>query len=257
MITLKTEEQLDIMRQAGRVVADTLRLLRERVRPGVDTFTLDEEAFAYVAKCGARPAFKGYRVPGVKRAFPGTLCISINDEVVHGIPDRRRRLEEGDIVSFDMGVEYRGYYGDAACTYGVGRVSATRRLLMENALESLHRAVSVVREGATVGDVGHAVESFIVPKGYGLVRSYAGHGIGRKLHEAPQVPNFGRPGSGITLKRGMTIAVEPMVMTGKEEVVTGEDGWTVLTADHSDAAHFEHTVLVCESGSEILTPWES
>jgi methionyl aminopeptidase len=134
MITLKTEEQLDIMRQAGRVVADTLRLLRERVRPGVDTFTLDEEAFAYVAKCGARPAFKGYRVPGVKRAFPGTLCISINDEVVHGIPDRRRRLEEGDIVSFDMGVEYRGYYGDAACTYGVGRVSATRRLLMENAL---------------------------------------------------------------------------------------------------------------------------
>jgi len=257
MITLKTEEQLDIMRQAGRVVADTLRLLRERVRPGVDTFTLDEEAFAYVAKCGARPAFKGYRVPGVKRAYPGTLSISINDEVVHGIPDRRRRLEEGDIVSFDMGVEYRGYYGDAACTYGVGRVSATRRLLMENALESLHRAVSVVREGATVGDVGHAVESFIVPKGYGLVRSYAGHGIGRKLHEAPQVPNFGRPGSGITLKRGMTIAVEPMVMTGKEEVVTGEDGWTVLTADHSDAAHFEHTVLVCESGSEILTPWES
>lgn len=257
MITLKTEEQLGFMRQAGRIVADTLRLLRERVKPGTDTLTLDEEAFAYVAKCGARPAFKGYRVPGVKRAFPGTLCISINDEVVHGIPDRRRRLEEGDIVSFDMGVEYRGYYGDAACTYGVGNVSTTRRLLMENTLESLHRAVSVVREGATVGDVGHAVESFLVPKGYGLVRNYAGHGIGRKLHEAPQVPNFGRPGSGITLKRGMTIAVEPMVMTGREEVVTGEDGWTVLTADHSDAAHFEHTVLVCESGSEILTPWES
>jgi methionyl aminopeptidase len=257
MITLKTEEQLNLMRQAGRIVADVLRMLRDRVKPGVDTYSLDEEAYAHVVKSGARSAFKGYRVPGIKRPFPGTLCISINEEVVHGIPDRRRRLEEGDIVSFDMGVEYKGYYGDAACTYGVGKVSDKRRTLMENALESLHRAVSVVHDGATVGDVGHAVESFLVPKGYGLVRSYAGHGIGRKLHEAPQVPNYGRPGSGITLKSGMTIAIEPMVMTGREDVVTGEDGWTVLTADRSDAAHFEHTVLVCSSGPEVLTPWES
>ncbi len=257
MITLKNEEQLDLMRRAGKIVADVLRFLRERVKPGVDTHFLDEAAYAYVVECGARPAFRGYRVPGIKRPFPGTLCISVNEEVVHGIPDRKRILEEGDIVSFDMGVEYRGYYGDAACTYGVGAVSAKRRDLLRDTLESLHRAVQVVREGATVGDIGHAVESFLVPKGYGLVRSYAGHGIGSKLHEAPQVPNFGKPGTGITLKRGMTIAIEPMVMTGKEQVVTGTDGWTVLTADHSDAAHFEHTVLVCENGPEILTPWES
>ncbi len=257
MITLKTEEQLVLMRRAGQIVADTLRLLRDKVKPGVDTYTLDELAYDTVVKRGARPAFKGYRVPGIRRAFPGTLCISVNDEVVHGIPDRNRRLEDGDIVSFDMGVEFGGYYGDAACTYGVGNVSDTRRKLMEHALESLHRAISVVRDGATVGDIGHAVESYILSKGYGLVRTYAGHGIGRKLHEAPQIPNFGRPGSGVTLKKGMTIAIEPMVMTGGEEVVTGKDGWTVLTADHSDAAHFEHTVLVCESGSEILTPWES
>jgi len=257
MITLKTEEQLKLMRHAGRIVADMLRLLRERVRPGVDTLSLDEEAYAHVEKCGAHPAFKGYRVPGIRRAFPGTLCISINQEVVHGIPDKRRFLEEGDIVSFDMGVEYKGYYGDAACTYGVGKVSEKRRLLMEDTLESLHRAVSVVREGATLGDIGHAVESFLIPKGYGLVRNYAGHGIGRKLHEAPQVPNFGKPGSGVMLKRGMTLAIEPMVMTGKEAVVSGEDEWTVVTADGSDAAHFEHTVLVCENGPEVLTPWES
>lgn len=257
MITLKTEDQLVLMRQAGKIVADVLRLLRDRVKPGVDTFSLDEEAFEYVARCNAKPAFKGYRVPGIKRAFPGTLCISINEEVVHGIPDRNRHLEEGDIVSFDMGVEYKGYYGDAACTYGVGSVSEKRRALMENTLESLHRALAVAREGSTLGDIGYAVESFLTPKGYGLVRDYAGHGIGRKLHEAPQVPNFGHPGSGITLKSGMTIAIEPMVMTGKETVVTGKDGWTVLTADRSDAAHFEHTILVCDNGSEVLTPWEN
>ena len=257
MITLKTEEQLKLMRHAGLIVADMLRMLRDRVKPGVDTFSLDEEAYAHVEKCGARPAFKGYRVPGIRRAFPGTLCISINQEVVHGIPDKKRFLEDGDIVSFDMGVEYKGYYGDAACTYGVGKVSEKRRLLMEDTLESLHRAVSVVREGATLGDIGYAVESFLTPKGYGLVRNYAGHGIGRKLHEAPQVPNYGKPGSGVMLKRGMTLAIEPMVMTGSETVVSGEDEWTVVTADGSDAAHFEHTVLVCEDGPEVLTPWES
>ncbi|NLH95615.1 MAG: type I methionyl aminopeptidase [Synergistaceae bacterium] len=257
MITLKTEDQLIRMRRAGQIVADTLRLLRDNLGPGVDTYTLDALAYEHVVRCGGRPAFKGYRVPGIRSAFPGTLCISVNDEVVHGIPDRTRRLEEGDIVSFDMGVEFGGYYGDAACTYGVGKISETRRKLMEHTLESLHRAVAVVRDGATVGDIGYAVESYVIPLGYGLVRNYAGHGIGRKLHEPPQVPNYGRPGSGVTLKKGMTIAIEPMVMTGGEEVVTGKDGWTVLTADHSDAAHFEHTVLVCESGSEILTPWES
>ncbi|HCP07241.1 MAG TPA: type I methionyl aminopeptidase, partial [Synergistaceae bacterium] len=228
----------------------------DNIRPGVDTLTLDMKAEKLIADSGARPAFKGYTVPGVPKPFPGTLCISINDEVVHGIPSEDRVLEEGDIVSIDVGVRIDGFYGDAAYTFPVGRISPEREALLKVTRECLERAISVAREGATLGDVGHAVESWAAPRGYGIVRNYAGHGIGRNLHEAPQIPNFGVPGRGITLKKGMSLAIEPMIMTGKEEVRTLKDRWTVVTADGSDAAHFEKTIVITGNDPEVITPWE-
>lgn len=256
MITFKSDRDLAKMRHAGQIVADILKLMRDMVRPGIDTLTLDEAAEALVLKEGAKPAFKGYKVSWVSVPFPGTLCVSINNEVVHGIPSRSRILEEGDIVSIDTGASIEGFFGDAACTYAVGKISDVRQRLLDVTLASLHKGMEAIKPGATIGDVGHAVESYVLPFGYGLVRDYAGHGIGRKPHEAPQVPNYGRPGSGVTLKKSMTFCVEPMVMTGGEAVETLADGWTVVTADGSDAAHFENSLLVTESGVEILTPWE-
>ncbi len=256
MISLKNEKDLQAMRRAGAVVADVLRLMRDLIRPGITTGELDRRADDLVVRAGGISAFKGYVMTGISRPFPGSICVSINEEVVHGIPGARV-LEEGDIVSVDAGVLLEGYYGDAACTYTVGKTSAERQRLLEVTLASLHAALAVVRPGRTLGDVGHAVESRVLQAGFGLVRTYAGHGIGKRLHEAPQVPNFGRPRAGITLKKGMTIAIEPMVMTGKEEVISKPDAWTVVTADGSDAAHFEHTVAVLDDGVEVLTPWEA
>lgn len=256
MITFKSDRDLEKMRYAGRIVADILRLMRDMVRPGVDTYTLDQAAEALVLKENARPAFKGYKVPWVSVPFPGTICASVNDEIVHGIPSRERVLQDGDIISIDTGVSYNGFFGDAACTFAVGKISEDRQRLLDITLESLHRGVNAVKAGATLGDIGHAIESIVIPSGFGLVRDYAGHGIGRRLHEAPQVPNYGTAGSGITLKAGMTFCIEPMVMSGSEEVKNLSDNWTVVTADGSDAAHFEHSILVTPDGAEILTPWE-
>ncbi len=256
MVSIKNEKDIECLRKAGKVVVDALNLVRDNIRPGVDTLTLDMKAEKLIADSGARPAFKGYTVPGVPKPFPGTLCISINDEVVHGIPSEDRVLEEGDIVSIDVGVRIDGFYGDAAYTFPVGRISPEREALLKVTRECLERAISVAREGATLGDVGHAVESWATPRGYGIVRNYAGHGIGRNLHEAPQIPNFGVPGRGITLKKGMSLAIEPMIMTGKEEVRTLKDRWTVVTADGSDAAHFEKTIVITGNDPEVITPWE-
>lgn len=256
MITFKSDRDLEKMRHAGRIVADILRLMRDMVRPGVDTYTLDQAAEALVLKENARPAFKGYKVPWVSVPFPGTICASVNDEIVHGIPSRERVLQDGDIISIDTGVSYNGFFGDAACTFAVGKISEDRQRLLDITLKSLHRGVNAVKAGATLGDIGHAIESIVIPSGFGLVRDYAGHGIGRRLHEAPQVPNYGTAGSGITLKAGMTFCIEPMVMSGSEEVKNLSDNWTVVTADGSDAAHFEHSILVTPDGAEILTPWE-
>lgn len=256
MITFKSDRDLEKMRHAGRIVADILRLMKDMVRPGVDTYTLDQAAEALVLKENARPAFKGYKVPWVSVPFPGTICASVNDEIVHGIPSRERVLQDGDIISIDTGVSYNGFFGDAACTFAVGKISEDRQRLLDITLESLHRGVNAVKAGATLGDIGHAIESIVIPSGFGLVRDYAGHGIGRRLHEAPQVPNYGTAGSGITLKAGMTFCIEPMVMSGSEEVKNLSDNWTVVTADGSDAAHFEHSILVTPDGAEILTPWE-
>ena len=256
MITFKSDRDIAKMRVAGQVVADILHLMRDMVRPGIDTLTLDEAAENLVKKAGGKPAFKGYKVPWAPVPFPGTICASINDEIVHGIPSRTRILQEGDIISIDTGASVDGYFGDACCTFAVGKISDERQRLLDVTLDSLHKGVAAVKPGATLGDIGHAVESVAVPAGFGLVRDYAGHGIGRRMHEAPQVPNFGKPGSGLTVRPRMTFCVEPMVMAGAEDVKTLPDGWTVVTKDGSGAAHFEFSLLVTEDGVEILTPWE-
>ena len=256
MISIKSKADVEKMRRAGVIVADILRKMRELVRPGIDTLALDTAAEQLVLKGKGKAAFKGYRVPGNPIPFPGTICVSINDEVVHGIPRANRFLDEGDIISVDVGVALDGFYADAACTYAVGTVSEARQKLLDVTLESLHQGISVIKPKKTVGDIGQSIEAYVLSHGCGLVRDYAGHGIGRKLHEAPQIPNYGHAGSGVTLKPYMTFCVEPMVMAGKEAVKTLSDGWAVVTEDGSDAAHFEHTILVTEDGAEILTPWE-
>ncbi|MDR1621300.1 MAG: type I methionyl aminopeptidase [Synergistaceae bacterium] len=257
MIHLKTKEELVLMRNAGKVVADILDALRETVRPGVSTGELDRVAERYIAGCGGTASFKGYRPSHASHPFPGTICASVNQEVVHGIPSDARILEEGDIVSVDVGVYLKGYHGDAACTYPVGAVNSLRKKLLDVTEKSLGLAISAAVKGNTVGNIGYAVESYVLSQGFGIVRDYTGHGVGRKLHEAPQVPNFGKPGRGVTLQHGMTLAIEPMVMTGKEEIKLGSDEWVVVTADASDAAHFERSIVITDEEPEILTPWVS
>lgn len=256
MITLKKADEIDKMKRAGRIVADVLKLMRDLVKPGIDTLSLDKAADDLLERESARAAFKGYKVPGIATPFPAAVCVSINEEVVHGIPSKERILNEGDIVSIDFGAVIEGFYGDAACTYPVGDISEQRASLLDSTHRALHVGIEQARAGRTIGDIGSAIEKWVLGKGYGLVRDYAGHGIGRKMHEAPQVPNHGRAGSGVTLKEGMTFCIEPMVMAGAEPVKSLRDGWTVVTADGSDAAHFEHTILVTSDGVEILTPWE-
>jgi methionyl aminopeptidase len=256
MIHLKGPDEIRSMRRAGRIVADVLVAMGEKVRPGIDTESLDRIAESIIERAGALPSFRGYRAFGIKDPFPSSICVSINEEVVHGIPDPKRFLQEGDIVSVDVGAQIEGYCGDAACTYPVGAISPERSRLLEQTRASLHRGIEAIRPGATLGDVGHAVESWVKQFDYGVIRDYAGHGIGRHMHETPQVPNYGRPGEGIVLKSRMTFCVEPMITNGGEDVKSLPNGWTVVTRDRSDAAHFEHSLLVTDEGAEILTPWE-
>jgi methionyl aminopeptidase len=256
MITLKKPAEADKMRKAGQVVADIHKAIRDAIKPGVDTMTLDNVADRVLQKESAIASFKGYRTAGARTPFPGNICVSINEEVVHGIPSSERFLSEGDIVSIDVGAQVGGYHGDAASTYPVGSVSPEREELLFVTRKALYIGIEQVLPGHTIGDVGYAIEQWVLGKGCGLVRDYAGHGIGRKLHEAPQVPNHGRAGSGLTIKPGLTFCIEPMVMSGLEPVESTDNGWTVVTCDRSDAAHFEHTLLVTEDGAEILTPWE-
>jgi methionyl aminopeptidase len=256
MITFKKPDEVAKMRRAGRVVADIHHAMRERIRAGVDTLSLSEEADRILERSSAGASFKGQRTHGAKMPFPSAICVSINEEVVHGIPSRGRILREGDIVSIDAGAIIEGYHGDAACTYAVGEISPKRAELMRVTLEALRIGIKEAAAGRTIGDIGHAIEAWVLGNGHGLVREYSGHGIGRKLHEAPQVPNYGAPRSGVTIKPGMTFCVEPMVMNGGERIESAENGWTIVTSDKSDAAHFEHTLLITDAGAEILTPWE-
>jgi len=245
-VYLRGKEEIDAIREAARLVARTLTMLGREIRPGVSTQRLDELAEAFIRDHGARPAFKGYR------GFPASICPSINDEVVHGIPGGRT-LAEGDIVGMDVGVEKDGYYGDAACTFPVGKVGADVERLLQVTREALMRGVAQAKAGNRVGDISHAIQSHVEAHGFSVVRSLVGHGIGRNMHEEPQVPNYGSPDRGPRLMAGQVLAIEPMVNVGAPDVVTRPDGWTVVTKDGSLSAHFEHTVAVGVEGPEILS----
>jgi len=246
MVILKSPDEIEKMRASNRIVADILRELKRLVKPGVRTIDLDRYAEEQARKRGARPAFKGYR------GYAHSLCTSVNSVVVHGIPSERV-LEEGDILSLDFGIYYQGYYGDAALTVPVGRVSETAQRLMRVTEESLYRGIEQARAGNRLGDISAAVQDWIEAAGFSVVRDYVGHGIGRSLHEDPQIPNYGVRGKGVELKPGMVFAIEPMVNEGTYEVKVLGDGWTVQTADGKLSAHFEHSVVITENGPVILS----
>ena len=247
MIERKSPQEIARMREAGQVLVAAMWLCREMAKPGVSTLEIDQEVEALIRKAGARPAFKGYR------GFPATICASINDEVVHGIPAAHRRLKEGDIVGLDLGAIVEGYYADAAITLPVGEVTPDVQRLLDVTRESLERAIVESRSGNRLGDVSAAVQRHVEAAGFGVVRAFVGHGIGRELHEDPQIPNFGEPGTGPVLKPGMVLAIEPMVTMGHWGVRVLADRWTAVTEDGSLTAHFEHTVAITESGPDVLT----
>jgi methionyl aminopeptidase len=247
-VVLKSSQEIEKMRRAGRVVREVLELVRSKVKPGVTTMDLEKVAVDRLAELGVKAAFKGYG------GYPCVLCASVNSEVVHGIPSAKRVLKEGDIVSLDFGVFVDGYCGDAAITVPVGeKIDPEAARLMAVTEASLQAGIAAVRPGATLGDVGAAVQGVVEAGGFSVVRDFVGHGIGVHMHEDPQVPNFGRAGQGMKLRAGMVIAIEPMVNAGKPDVMVLEDGWTAVAADGSMSAHFEHTVAVTANGSRILT----
>ncbi len=251
MILLKSREEVEHMRAANAIVAEILAELRARVAPGVSTAELDALAEELTTKRGAVPAFKGYTVGG--RVFPASVCISINDEVVHGIPSTRRVLQAGDIVGLDFGVCYRGYFGDSAMTVPVGRVSPEAERLMEVTRAALNAGIEAARAGGHVADISAAVQDTAEEAGYSLVREFVGHGIGRSLHEDPQVPNYRTGARGVRLQEGLVLAIEPMVNAGRPDVFVKEDGWTAATRDGRLSAHFEHSVAVTANGPYILS----
>lgn len=253
MVVLKSDEELVLMRQAGRIVAQVLVLLRERVKPGVTTLELDTLAEEEIRRQGAIPSFQGYpnNIPGGK-PFPASICASINEELVHGIPGSRR-LREGDIVSIDCGAIYQGYHGDAAITVPVGRIAPEVQALLDTTEESLYRGIAQARIGNRVGDIASAIQKHVEARGYSVVREYTSHCIGRKMHEGFSFPNLGKPGRGMKLQRGMTIALEPMVNAGDWRTRLLPDGWTVVSRDGALTAHFEHTIAIVNGAAKILT----
>jgi methionyl aminopeptidase len=251
MISLKSPHEIEVMRAANLIVAEVLAELREHVRPGVTTAELDRVAEEFTRRRGAVPAFKGYEVNG--RVFPRSVCVSINEEVVHGIPSEKRVLQEGDIVSMDFGVCYQGLYGDAAITVAVGEADPASQRLMQATREALWAGIEQVRVGRRLGDVSAAIQERVERDGFSVVREFVGHGIGRHLHEEPQVPNFGEPDRGVRLRAGMVLAIEPMVNAGGPAVIIKPDGWTAVTKDGSRSAHFEHSIAVTEQGPYVLS----
>jgi methionyl aminopeptidase len=247
MIELKSPREIGLMRRAGHILAEVVERLRTSVKPGMSTLEIDEDVEEFIRSQGATSAFKGYR------GFPATVCISINEEVVHGIPSAHRRIKEGDIVGLDLGCIVGGYYADCAFTLPVGDVPRNVQKLLDVTRESLDRAIDECRPGRRLSDVSHAVQKHVEAGGFAVVRAFVGHGIGRALHEDPQVPNFGDPGRGPQLRPGMVLAIEPMVTMGSWEVRILDDGWTAVTRDGSLAAHFEHTIAITDDGPEVLT----
>lgn len=246
MIISKSVHELNIMREAGRIVAETHRLMARTIAPGITTGELDRIAESFIRDQGAVPSFKGYN------GFPGSICVSVNEELVHGIPGSRI-LKDGDIVSIDIGACYKGYHGDSAWTYPVGAISDTARRLLETTEQSLYAGLAEAAPGVRLFTISHAIQNCIEQAGFSVVREYVGHGIGADLHEEPQIPNFGVPNRGPRLKPGMTLAIEPMVTAGERHVKTLDDRWTVVTEDGTMCAHFEHTIAITEDGYEILT----
>ena len=247
MIQLKNSAQIALMLEAGRITGEALLVAREHVRPGVSTMELDTLIRAHIERCGAKPSFLGYG------GFPGSACISVNDEVIHGIPSKKRFLQEGDVVKIDVGAYYKGFHGDSARTIAVGRVSEEALRLIETTRQSFFDGVAAVKIGNRMGDVGSAVQTCVEAQGFSVVRRYIGHGIGRELHEQPDVPNFGTAGRGTRLCAGMVLAIEPMVNVGSEQVYEMPDGWTVKTRDGSLSAHYENTVALTSDGVVITT----
>lgn len=246
MIVLKTGRELSIMKEACRISAGALKLIGSAVEPGVTTAELDRLAEKYILSQGAKPNFKNYN------GFPSTVCISINNEVIHGIPGKRK-INAGDIVSVDLGAVFEGYHGDNAATFAAGSISPEAKRLMDTTKESLYEGIKMARHGGRIGDISSAIQRYVEARGYSVVRQFVGHGIGTNLHEAPEVPNFGTPGRGIRLVQGMTLAIEPMINIGGSGVRTLADNWTVVTLDNSLSAHFEHTVAITTDGPQILT----
>ncbi len=246
MVIIRSQREIEQLKKSNVIVAEVFEKLRGLIKPGITTKELDQVAEEHILSRGARPAFKGYR------GFPATLCISINDEVVHGIPGQRR-LKEGDIVSLDAGVNYLGYFGDAAITFPVGEVDAEGKRLLDVTEKALYIGIEKAKMGNRLFDISYAIQSWVESHGFSVVRDFVGHGIGRELHEEPQIPNFGTPHQGPRLGKGMVFALEPMVNEGTHEVRVLSDGWTVVTADGKRSAHFEHTIAITDDGAEILS----
>ncbi len=247
MIVVKNSEQLMLMRQAGRITAEALLVAKEAIRPGVSTKEVDTKIRTFIERCGAVPSFLGYG------GFPGSACISLNEQVIHGIPSEKVIIKDGDIVKVDVGARYRGYNGDSARTFPVGKVSDEALRLISVTERSFYEAIKFARAGCRVGDIGHAVESFVISNGFSVVKDYVGHGVGAKLHEEPEIPNYGNPGRGARLYSGMTIAIEPMVNAGTQDVKVRGDGWTVVTKDGKLSAHYENSVAITDTDPILLT----
>ena len=250
MIIIKNSEQIAMMKKAGRITAEALLVAREAIRPGVSTKEIDAKIHDFIKKCGAIPSFLGYG------GFPGSACISINSEVIHGIPSKKVIIHEGDIVKIDVGARYCGYNGDSARTFPVGNVSDEALKLISVTEKSFYEAMKVAKAGNRVGDIGSAIENFVISNGFSVVKKYVGHGVGKELHEEPEVPNFGKSGHGPRLYSGMTLAIEPMVNVGTADVRVLNDGWTVVTADGKLSAHYENSIAITDSDPIILTECE-
>ncbi|SHH45262.1 type I methionyl aminopeptidase [Tepidibacter thalassicus] len=247
MIIIKSSKEIDFMREAGKIVAEAHEVIRNHIKPGITTKDLDEIAEKVIRKYKAEPSFKGYH------GYPGSICASINEEVVHGIPSSSRVLEEGDIISIDIGAFYRGYHGDAAKTHAVGKISSEDKKLIEITKQSFYEGIKFARVGYRLSDISHAIQTFVEKNGFSVVRDFVGHGIGSEMHEDPQIPNYGPPGKGPRLQEGMVLAIEPMVNAGSYHVKILSDGWTSVTIDGKKSAHYEHTIAITGDEPLILT----
>jgi methionyl aminopeptidase len=247
MITIKSAREIELMKEAGRIVALAHQTIEPHIKPGVSTFELDSIVEQVIRDNGATPSFKGYG------GFPGSACTSINEQVVHGIPSKDTILQDGDIISVDIGANYKGYHGDSAWTYAVGTISKDKQLLMEVTKESLFQGLQYAKAGNRLTDISHAIQTHAESYGFSVVREFVGHGLGKQLHEDPQIPNYGLPGKGPILKKGMTLAIEPMINLGRKEVRVLKDNWTAVTVDKKPSAHYEHSILITEDEPIILT----